>query len=55
MNMIARNRSLQNFHFLGKTDFPNQIPKTNGNFARQNTFAVLRDPNKVKLDVETTM
>ncbi len=53
MNVVARNGTLQDFDFLRPTNFPNQIAEPD--FACQNPFAVLRHPDKVKLDIKPTV
>ena len=55
MHVIARDGSLQDFDLLRPTDLPNQIAEPNSDLARQDAFSVLRHPNEVKLDVESTV
>jgi len=55
MHMIARNGSLQDFDLLRSTYLLNQIAEPNGGLTRQDTFAVFRHTNKVKLDIESTV
>jgi len=55
VHMIPRNMPFQDLYLIGQTDLPDQLPHTNRNLLCQNRSPILRDPDKMQLDIVAAM
>jgi hypothetical protein len=55
MHMVARHRSFQNFDLVGSANLSHQFPEPSSNRVDQNLLPILRDPDKMVLQVKTAV